>query len=223
MATPPLEEIVQKPELVEVFDLQGNPLGPMERDEFYEQIREEFERTGKITRQVKSIRAFLLSSTGMVYIQKRGPNKRQNPSLYDKPIAGHVPSGISYELTLVKEAAEELAVPVAITPAEEFDLAVRSINLDVVGIFRQIDYISPFLSVRVEKDGTKFPQPFMSSFFIGYYNGTIRFSHEESTGIEVFSLDQLKREIQVRPQLFTEDKKFMIEKYAQYLVPLRKS
>ena len=209
-------------ELLEVFDLEGNPLGFQEREKFYAEIKEQFARDGKITRQVKSIRALLLNPSGRVYLQKRSLDKSENPGLYDKSVGGHVLARISYELTLVKECAEELGLPAAISTPSEFDAALRSIDLRVIGIFRQVDYIAPFLSSRVDRGSFTFTQPFMSAFFIGYYDGPIRFADGESTGIEVFSLDQLRHEITINSTRFTEDLKVMVERYSPYIVPLKR-
>jgi hypothetical protein len=60
----------------------------------------------------------------------------------------------------------------------------------------------------------------MTTIYIGYYDGAIRFKDGEATGIEVFSLDELKLELKEHPEKFTEDLKFMIEKYEKYLVSI---
>ena len=75
--------------------------------------------------------------------------------------------------------------------------------------------------MRVDNKEHKFVQPYITTIFIGYYNGAIRFVDGESSGIEVFSLDELKEEIRKNPEKFTEDIKFMIKKYEKYLVPIK--
>jgi len=60
----------------------------------------------------------------------------------------------------------------------------------------------------------------MTTFHVGYYNGSIRFSDGESSGIEVFSLNELKEEIKNNPIKFTEDLKFMISNYESFLKPI---
>jgi hypothetical protein len=56
--------------------------------------------------------------------------------------------------------------------------------------------------------------------YVGYYDGAIKFKDGEASGIEVLSLDDLKEELLAYPEKFTEDLKFMIEKYEKYLVPV---
>ena len=56
--------------------------------------------------------------------------------------------------------------------------------------------------------------------YVGYYDGAIKFRDGEASGIEVLSLDELKEELTTHPEKFTEDLKFMIEKYEKYLVPI---
>ena len=61
--------------------------------------------------------------------------------------------------------------------------------------------------------------PHISTFYIGYYDGAIRFIDGESSGIEIFSLKELKEDIKNNPNKFTEDIKFMIKKYEKFLNP----
>lgn len=61
----------------------------------------------------------------------------------------------------------------------------------------------------------------MSSFYLGYYDGAIRFVDGESSGIKVFSLEDLKEALEKQPEIFTEDIKYMVEKYGSLLVPLK--
>lgn len=56
--------------------------------------------------------------------------------------------------------------------------------------------------------------------YVGYYDGAIKFKDGEASGIEVSSLADLKEELIASPEKFTEDLKFMIEKYEKYLVPV---
>ena len=62
----------------------------------------------------------------------------------------------------------------------------------------------------------------MNAFYIGYFNGNFNFKEGEMTGMIVRSLEDLQKEIQSNPELFTGDLKFMVEKYQEYLVPLEK-
>ena len=43
-------------EELEIFDLKGKLLGTQNRKKFYSEIKEEFNKKGKISRQIKSIR-----------------------------------------------------------------------------------------------------------------------------------------------------------------------
>lgn len=208
-------------EQLEVYDLNGKFLGIKDRKRFYSEIKEEFDKTGKISRQVKRIGLILMNSKGRIYLQKRSKLKDENPGLYDKPVGGHVSKDDTYDMTVIRECAEELGFPASILPQEEFDKAIRVTNLSIVGIFKKVDYITNFLSTRITKTGNKFIQPYMTSNYIGYYDGAIRFVDGESSGIEVFSLKELKEEIKNNPDKFTEDIKFMIKKYEKFLKPIK--
>ncbi|MBU1111180.1 MAG: NUDIX domain-containing protein [archaeon] len=207
-------------EKLEVYDLKGNLIGVQDRKEFYDEIKAEFKRTGKITKLVKTIRLLLMNSKGRIYLQKRSNLKNENPGLYDKTVGGHVAAGDSYNMTTIRECAEELGFPASILSAKEFDRAIKVTDLNIVGVFKEVDHKNYFESVRITKKGNSFVQPTFDSSYIGYYNGAIRFVDGECSGIEVFSLNELEDEMRNSPEKFTEDIKFMIKKYKKYLKPI---
>ena len=209
-------------ELLEVYDLKGKQVGVKERKKFYSGIKKEFEKKGKITHQVKTIRLLLMNSKGRIYLQKRSKLKNENPDLYDKTVGGHVTKDDTYDMTAIRECAEELGFPATILSSEEFEKAVKVTDLSIIGIFRKLDLISNFQSVRMMKGGKSFIQPYMCQFYVGYYNGPIRFVDGESSGIEVFSPAELREELKKNPTKFTDDIKFMIKKYQKYLKPIRR-
>jgi isopentenyldiphosphate isomerase len=208
-------------ELLEIYKLDDTPLGNQNREDFYNEIKKEFKETGMISRKVKSIRVLLMNSLGRIYLQKRSELKNENSNLYDKTVGGHVTAGNTFELTVVKECAEELGFPATIVSEEEFKQAIESIDLKIVGVLKKVDYLPNFQSTRVLKDGSNFIQPIMTEIYIGYYDGAIRFADGESCGVETFSINQLKKEIEDNPSKFTEDLKFMINKYSDLLIPVK--
>lgn len=207
-------------EKIEVYDLNSEFITIEDRNKFYSEIKREFRETGKIWRKVKSIRLLLMNSSGRIYLQKRSKIKTDNAGKYDKTVGWHVSAGDSYDLTAIRECAEELWFPATILTPEEFENAIRTTNLDIIGIFKHIDYIPDFLSKRISNDNSEFIQPFMCSMYLGYYNGPIKFVDGESSGIEVCSLEEIKEEIAKNPEKFTEDVLFMIKKYENLLVSI---
>jgi len=208
-------------EKLEVYDLNENLTEIKDRDKFYTEIKQEFEETGKITKQVRTIRLLLINSKGRIYLQKRSKIKNENPGLYDKTVGGHVTAGDTFDMTVIRECAEELGFPAAIVPEENFEKASKVTDLNIIGTFRKIDFVNKFMSTRIDSGGKRIIQPQMTQIYYGYYNGAIKFVDGESSGIEVFSLDELKEDIRNNPDKFTEDIKFMIEKYKKYLKPIK--
>lgn len=208
-------------ENLEIYDLNSNPIGIQDRKEFYDEIKKEFKETGKITKKVKAIKLLLLNSSGRIYLQKRSKDKSENPNLYDKAVGGHISAGDSFEMTVIRECAEELGFPVAVLPQKKFDKAIKVTDLSVIGIFREIEYLPDFDSIRINKDGSKIIQPLMTKMYIGYYNGKIGFIDGESSGVQTFSLEELKQALKDNPDDFTEDIKFMVKKYEKFLTPIK--
>lgn len=208
-------------EIIEVYNLNDKLVAVEERDKFYSKIRKEYSEKGEVTHKIKTIRLLLLNSDARIYLQKRSKIKDDNPNLYDKTIGGHVPKGYTFDMTVIKECAEELGFPAAVLSSDEFGEAIKSIDLEVIGLFKKVDYLSSFESTREQQDGTKFLQKDITTIYQGYYNGSIRFKDGESSGIEVFSLKELQEDIKENPGKFTDDIKFMIKKYEKYIVPIQ--
>lgn len=208
-------------EKLEVYNLEGKSIGMEDRSKFYSDIEKEWEDTKKITKKVKSIRVILMNPKGRIYLQKRSKDKEVNPGMYDKTLGGHVAAGHSWDMTLIRECAEELGFPAAIVTAEDFDETIKVTDLSVVGVFKKIDYIENFESIRKTQDGNEVIQPWITTIYIGYYDGSIRFADGESIGVEVFSPEELNNEIKNNTDKFTNDLKFIMEKYRQYLKPIK--
>jgi isopentenyldiphosphate isomerase len=208
-------------EKLEIYDLKDNLIEIKDRNLFYNELESEFESKGKITKKVKSIRVLLMNSQGRIYLQKRSKRKEVNPGTYDKTIGGHVPAHHSWNMTLIRECAEELGFPASVVSKKEFDESIKVMDISIIGIFKKIDYIKNFESKRKTRGGKIVSQPWITTIYLGYYDGPIRFVDGESTGIEVFSLDELNEEIKNTPEKFTEDIKFMIKKYKKHLVPIK--
>jgi isopentenyldiphosphate isomerase len=206
-------------EILEVYNLNSKLIALEERKKFYSDTFTEYTKTGKISKKVKTIRLILMNSSGRIYLQKRSKTKSDNAGLYDKTVGGHVSARESFTMTVIRECAEELGFPATVLEPEEFSRALKVTRLDIIGLFRKIDYLPDFMSKRIKTHASEYIQPFMTSIYYGYYDGPIRFIDGESSGIEVFSLEELKEDIQNNPHKFTEDIKFMIEKYENFLVP----
>ncbi len=208
-------------ELLEIYKLDGTPIGTEGRKEFNVNARKEFKENGTISKKYKTIKVIVMNSLGRIYLQKRSEMKSENSNLYDKTVGGHVTAGNTFELTVVKECAEELGFPATVLSENEFEQAIKSIDLKIVGVIKKIDHNDNFQSIRILKDGGTFTQPSMCDLYIGYYDGSIRFADGESSGIETFSIDQLKADIKNNPKKFTEDLKYMVEKYSDLLIPIK--
>lgn len=207
-------------EKLEVYDLDENLIEVKERDEFYREIKKEFQKTGKITKQVKRVLLLLMNSQGKIVLQRRNLSKQENSGLFDKTIGGHVEEGCSYEVTLIKECAEELGFPVSILEKSDFSKALKKADLKVIGIFREIGYNSNFKSTRISEDGKKFIQPYMQTIYIGYYDGSMQFMDGESSGIQLYTVKELEDAIKNNPNDFTDDLKILFEKYKDKLKPI---
>lgn len=208
-------------EMLEYFSTQGESLGAMEKSRLHKSMREEYKKKGKVSVRHKDVKLILMTSNGRIILQRRSKWKGDNAGLWDKTIGGHITEGDSDDLTMIKECAEELGIPATVVINEKFKSTVAVADLTILGILTKLVYLDNYQSLRKGKDGI-WVEPAMTQFYIGYYDGPIRFVDSESCGIQVFSIEELKDEIKQSPQLFAEDVKFIISKFAYSIKPAPK-
>lgn len=213
-----MKKLSSNTEKIEVYDLSGNFIYIQDRKQFYEENIKEFLEKGYISRKTKTIRALLMTSKGDIYIQKRSYSKNENPGLYDKAFGGHVVAGNSFGLTVMKECIEELGFTSIVVSKKEFRNAINIFDLEKIGIFKKIDHLNNFNTRRIINCNDYYIQPLINDMYIGYYDGSIKFSDGECCGIEILSLDRLKNEISNDPNRFTEDLIWMINEYQDFII-----
>ncbi len=200
-------------EKVQVFDLSGKLLGMQSRSQFYDEIRKEYKKTGKVTRQVHTIRLFLMNANGGIYLAKRSKLKKENTLLYDKTIGGHIRGTESSEFTVLREAAEELGFPAAALTDSEFVTSLSETNLKIVGIFKKIETLNGFIAKYKYKNGTFSEFPQITTVFIGVFDGPVKFKDGETSGIEIYYPDEIIAELRNNSERYTEDVKTLVPKY----------
>lgn len=187
---------------------------PMEREEFYENQKEIFRKTGKPTRAVEIIDVLLFTPNGEVILQKRAKHKNHNPGLIDKSVGGHLIFGDSPTYTVMSETLQELSVPAfVLNSKDDFSRTYR-----LLGDYLQTSAVIQFVDSRI----ANFEKVFGTEkiliakrydFYLGVYGGSVRPADKEASGILFYDYDQLKEEMDKMPDIFTADLKFFLIKY----------
>jgi len=209
-------------ELLEMYSDEGERIGQMEKKEFHTRQREEYLEKGTVSIKHKTVRLILMNSSGRIIMQRRSKWKGDNAGMWDKTIGGHVTKGDGLDLTMLKECAEELGIPATIVGQSDFENSVATTDLHVLGILTKLSYLDSYKSNRMGPDGKIWIEPTMTQFYIGYYDGAMRFIDKESCGIQVFSLDEIKEELKENPDAFTDDVKYIITKFEAKIKPILK-
>ena len=202
----------QPKEKLKVFDLFGQFLGVQDRVKYYKQIKEEFCKKGKVTRQVQTIKVILMNRNGGIYVTKRSRFKNQNSLLYDKTIGANIKHDESKEYTLLKECSEEMGFPAAILSEKEFNAALKETDLETTGIFKEIATHNNFMSERVHKDGNTYVFPQIATIYVGVYDGRVKFRDGETSGVELYYPNEIEQELLENPDKYTGEAKFLIPK-----------
>jgi isopentenyldiphosphate isomerase len=206
-------------ELLEYYSEEGELIGCMEKKRMHEMMKEEYKKKGKVSVRHKDVRLILMTSQGKIILQRRSKWKGSNRGLWDKTIGGHIVKDDIADLTMLKECSEELGIPSTVVSNEVFEKTCATTNLNILGVLTKLTYLDNFQSKRTYGENKSYTEPSMTQFYIGYYDGPIRFIDGESSGIQLFSPDELIDEIKETPKLFTEDLKYIIKKFRNNMVP----
>ena len=190
----------------------------MDRKEYYKKQIDEFHKTGKTTDAVEVVNVFLFNTDGELLVQKRGKSKAHNPGLLDKSLGGHMKFGDTADYTAMVETVEELGAP-SIVLRDPIDFEKTRLLLKN---YRQNIAIMKLLNTNFfESDkiieGEVIPIINKIHIYIGVYDGAIRPSDKEASGIMWYTMDDLAEEIKERPETFTYDLKKHIERFEKDL------
>jgi isopentenyldiphosphate isomerase len=135
-------------ELLNLYDADGRVVGA--------KPRREAKSSGLA---VGAVNALLVDGRGQVLLQRRPPRK-ENGERWDKSVGGHVSAGEEFDVTLVREAGEELfddprspRIRLAAS-GEEFASLLRIVDLAHEVVVRRVAFQRNLRDVRSGPDGT---------------------------------------------------------------------
>ncbi len=203
----------QSNELVQLYDLKGNPIEPKQRKEIHKPMKEAFEKGEAVPFKHRHVRLMLRRPDGTYYLQQRSILKKENPGLIDKPIGGHVGLGDIYDSAMIHECNDELGIAAAALPEEDFNAVIkhRPEILEHQAVLMKIAVIEDYISKRQMKGGEFWEELNDSAIYFGYYNGVIKFKDGETSGVEVRSIEELNKELKDHPEKYTLDLKDLVE------------
>lgn len=202
-------------EIITTYELRDPEIAiPMERSEFYREQIKTFKLTGKPSRAVEVVVVLLFNSKKQIILQKRAHNKAHNAQLIDKAIGGHIKFGDNPFYTVMVETLQELRVPsIVLRTDEDFSktyVLLRS-YLETNSILKQID--RGFVELNKVIDGEKITIENKISVFFGVFDGATKPVDQEASGVLYYNLDILKQEMKDRPENFTKDLEYLLQKY----------
>ncbi len=210
---------MKKVEYVNTFILDDpESLVPMPRPDFYAEQMEAFKKGGVPTRAVDIANVFIFNSDGELLVQKRSNQKNHNPGLLDKSIGAHVTVGDNPHHTVMVETVQELQTP-SIVLANDFDFS-KTLKLmgeytETIALIKPLD--SQFVNLTKIIGGEEYVICNRTHLYVGVYNGRTRLVDKEAKGILLYSIDDLKEEIDALPGAFTDDLKQYLAMYEEGL------
>ena len=203
------------PEIVTTYKLDDldQPI-PMDRDEFYNSQIKVFKKIGKPTRAVEVVQLLLFTPDRQLILQKRSKMKAHNPKMLDKSLGGHIKFGDSPYYTLMLETLQELNVPAFVVSTEDdFKKTYKLLNnyINSSALVQFIDCRTYNSKKVINGDQVEIGDKY--HFYLGVYNGALKPSDKEASGLIFVEYRDLLEEIKEASNLYTEDLKFFLYKY----------
>ncbi len=187
---------------------------PMSRASFYD---EEISRSNRWLPPVKYIEVvhiFLFNEHGELIVQKRSKEKQHNPNLLDKSIGGHVQNGDNPNLTAMIETIQELQTPSIVLNTESDFARTYSVLQEYITTSVILQYIDTLdILSRKVIDGKVVSIGNRVHTYFGIYAWRVKNVDKEAKGILYYSLDDIREEISVQPEIFTHDLQVALVRY----------
>lgn len=206
-------------EQLRVYDVDGKDVGIWDRDEYYRVIREQNTKNEQISYLVDTVKALVFTERGRIWVQTRSLEKSDNAGLMDKSVGGHVKAHLTPDESLHTELQQELNVPGIIVQPHRFRSMLAEMDLNVQGVFTNVQYDENFISRRIYGKEEVLLQPQRVNFYVGCYAGPIKFADGEAEAIGAYSVERLESLIQKSPSLFTEDLIYMLQVFKNKIIP----
>ena len=178
----------------------------MDRKEYYEKQISDFHKNGETSEAVEVVHIFLFNTDGELLIQKRGKSKNHNPGLLDKSLGGHMKFGDTADYTAMVETVEELQTP-SIVLRDPVDFEKTRLLLknyrQSIAIMKLL--ITDFFVLDKMINKEIIPIVNKTHLYVGVYDGAVRPSDKEASGVMWYSMDDLVEEMEKFPDLFTQD------------------
>jgi len=207
-------------EIVELYSQNGKRLGFKDKRESHKKMMDEFFKTGKASIKHKHARAIILTSTGKLILQKRSKWKGDNPGLWDKTVGGHTFKHETLDFTVVRECAEELQIPSTVIERKGLKHLLRHINLKVMAVLFRLGVNKDDVSLRKLKNGKSWEEHSITTYYLGYYDGAIRFKTEEVSGFRISTIKEVREEMKSNPGMFTKDMFYILNRWKHVIKPI---
>lgn len=207
-------------EFVNTFpmDEDNRMLYPMNRDDYYNVILEAHKKWEEPKNSVEVIQVLLFNLQGELIVQKRSSTKKHNPNLLDKSIWWHIRVWDTPDHTVMLETVQELEVPSFVLHGRnEFlnKLTVLKEYLHTVWLIRYIDCEVHVFKQMFDEESVKVPKKF--HLYFGVYGWSTRTVDREAKWILRYSLDEIDKEIEKYPNLYTDDFRFFLSEYREQI------
>lgn len=191
---------------------------PMDRKEFYAEQTALSKEGKKPTRAVELISVFIVNTDGQILLQKRSYDKNHNPGLIDKAIGGHIQYEDTVHHTVMVETVQELQTPsIVLNNQKDFDKTMKVLDayLETIAIVKHSDTKIHIFDRII--NGENITLASKVHMYFGVYDGRVRPADKEAQGILFYTYDELLREMESMPDLFTQDMHRYIDLLGQEL------
>lgn len=188
---------------------------PMERAAFYDEQFALGKEGGEPTRSVDIVQIILFTTDGEIVLQSRAANKKHNPSMIDKSVGGHITVGDTPDHSAMIETVQELDVPsFVVQHNDSFEryYALLQPYLSTIALLKFIDCKTH--TFQKKYNGQMLPISNRYHLYFGFYNGKAKNNDREARGVLYYSLEELHREIEQSPTMFTHDLTYFLQRYS---------
>lgn len=189
---------------------------PMERNKFYEEQLEIFEKTWDTDWIIDIVNILLFNESWELVLQKRSKTKTHNANLIDKTVWWHINVWNSADYTAMVETVQELQVPSVVISDDETFMKTYALLKNYLQTMWLIKFLwRKYLSYDRIFEWVEKKVPIKNNVYsyIWIYGGRSKNVDKEAKWILYYTLEDLDEEMESYPDMFTNDLKIILNTY----------